>query len=300
MRIVHIIPFLWSGAGKVLTDLCVSQQGLHDVTDRDQRPFQRTLGLAHVPASACQTRCRCIAASICSIAIPRCSGKVSKSYPDFVSSYQPDVVHCHSGVPACAAAVMRESGAANFRLIGQLHSWGTGRPKWMNTMDIWGFSRSDLVIANAAAYRRILMEGGVPEGGFCRFHGEWRRKPMRSRPIYAEQRLHWFCRENGTAQRSAGTGPGFRSSAALAPESSTWNLSDQPRMPHTSREIENLFDRQHLSDCVWLGGQVRTCIEHERNWDLFVSLSSDEGQGMAILEAMAMGVPVLARNCVGS
>jgi glycosyltransferase involved in cell wall biosynthesis len=64
-----------------------------------------------------------------------------------------------------------------------------------------------------------------------------------------------------------------------------------------TREIEKLIRVQHLSDSVWLGGHVRNVYRHERNWDLFVSLSSDEGQGMAILEAMALGVPVVARNC---
>ena len=49
-----------------------------------------------------------------------------------------------------------------------------------------------------------------------------------------------------------------------------------------------------MSNSVWLGGQVRNVYRQERNWELFVSLSSDEGQGMAILEAMALGVPVLA------
>jgi glycosyltransferase involved in cell wall biosynthesis len=34
-------------------------------------------------------------------------------------------------------------------------------------------------------------------------------------------------------------------------------------------------------------------------WDLCVSLSSDEGQGLAILEAMALGVPVAARPVAG-
>jgi glycosyltransferase involved in cell wall biosynthesis len=36
-----------------------------------------------------------------------------------------------------------------------------------------------------------------------------------------------------------------------------------------------------------------------RRWDLFVSLSSDEGQGLAVLEAMALGVLVAARPVAG-
>ena len=32
MKVIHVIPFLWSGAGRVLTDLCISQSTHHDVT----------------------------------------------------------------------------------------------------------------------------------------------------------------------------------------------------------------------------------------------------------------------------
>jgi hypothetical protein len=55
-----------------------------------------------------------------------------------VSQFEPDVVHCHSGVAACAASAVRDTREEGFRLIGQLHSWGTDRPEWMNTMDIAG------------------------------------------------------------------------------------------------------------------------------------------------------------------
>jgi len=36
-----------------------------------------------------------------------------------------------------------------------------------------------------------------------------------------------------------------------------------------------------------------------RRWAAYVSLSSDEGQGLAVLEAMAAGVPVVALAVAG-
>jgi glycosyltransferase involved in cell wall biosynthesis len=174
-----------------------------------------------------------------------------------VSKFQPDVVHCHSGVAACAASAVRDTNEDGFRLIGQLHSWGTDRPEWMNTMDISGFIRSDLVIANAAAYRRILIKGGVA------------RDKIVSIP--------W----------------------GVAPEA-------MMKLPNLDRRksgrigfVGRVERRKGQLELVRAFDHVRHIYRRERNWDLFVSLSSDEGQGMAILEAMAIGVPVLARNCAG-
>jgi glycosyltransferase involved in cell wall biosynthesis len=54
-----------------------------------------------------------------------------------------------------------------------------------------------------------------------------------------------------------------------------------------------------LSDRVKLRGRVSNPYSKVANWDLFTSLSSDEGQGLAILEAMALGIPVLCRSVAG-
>ena len=50
---------------------------------------------------------------------------------------------------------------------------------------------------------------------------------------------------------------------------------------------------------VRLPGEVRDPAVWMRRWDAFVSLSADEGQGLAVLEAMALGVPVIARPVAG-
>ena len=54
-----------------------------------------------------------------------------------------------------------------------------------------------------------------------------------------------------------------------------------------------------LRDRVQVTGQVRSVWPHLQAMDAFVSLSTDEGQGLAVLEAMGAGVPVLARPAAG-
>jgi len=298
MKVIHVIPFLWSGAGKVLTDLCISQSARHDVTivtsgtskGLSNWPFYRRRlsdnGVAHRRIDFFDRDSAVYWKSVNQLA-------------ECISEIRPDVVHCHSGVPACAAATVRDANPGSFRLISQLHSWGDGRPEWMNTMDLWGFNRSDLIIANAASYRRILIDAGVEKSRIVSL--PWGVAPEALESVPSIRR------------RSGRIGFVGR----IEPRKGQLDLVQafdllQRKRPHLRlellgptadnayvREIEKLIQSQRLSDSVWLGGQVRNVYQHERNWDLFVSLSSDEGQGMAILEAMALGVPVLARNCPG-
>lgn len=53
--------------------------------------------------------------------------------------------------------------------------------------------------------------------------------------------------------------------------------------------------RSRLEDAVTFAGRVKDVASQIRHWDLFVSLTSGEAQERAVLEAMALGVPVVAR-----
>ena len=57
--------------------------------------------------------------------------------------------------------------------------------------------------------------------------------------------------------------------------------------------------RRGVDRAVRLTGQVRNVVSYLSRWSAFVSLSQDEGQGLAVLEAMAVGVPVVARPVAG-
>ena len=298
MRVLHVIPFLWSGAGKVLTDLCVSQSAHHDVTivtsgtskGMSNWPFYRRRlsnnGITHRRIDFFDRD-------------PAVYWKSVNQLAQLISEIQPDVVHCHSGVPACAAATVRDANPGSFRLISQLHSWGDGRPEWMNTMDLWGFNRSDLIIANAASYRRILIKAGVDKNRIVSL--PWGVAPEALEVAPATRRASGRIGFVGRIEPRKGQLDlvhAFDRLRRKRPNARLELLGPSADVAYT-REIEKLIRTQRMSNCVWLGGQVRNVYRHERNWDLFVSMSSDEGQGMAILEAMALGVPVLARNCAG-
>jgi glycosyltransferase involved in cell wall biosynthesis len=66
-----------------------------------------------------------------------------------------------------------------------------------------------------------------------------------------------------------------------------------------AQEVTSTIARLGLDRAVRLTGEVRDARVWMRRWDLFASLSSDEGQGLAVLEAMAIGVPVVARPVSG-
>jgi len=298
MRVLHVIPFLWSGAGKVLTDLCVSQSAHHDVTivtsgtskGMSNWPFYRRRlsnnGITHRRIDFFDRD-------------PAVYWKSVNQLAQLISEIQPDVVHCHSGVPACAAATVRDANPGSFRLISQLHSWGDGRPEWMNTMDLWGFNRSDLIIANAASYRRILIKAGVDKNRIVSL--PWGVAPEALEVAPATRRASGRIGFVGRIEPRKGQLDlvhAFDRLRRKRPNARLELLGPSADVAYT-REIEKLIRTQRMSNCVWLGGQVRNVYRHERKWDLFVSMSSDEGQGMAILEAMALGVPVLARNCAG-
>ena len=299
MKIIHIIPFLWSGAGKVLTDLCISQQARHDVMIVTSG---RSKGLVDWPMYRRKLAEHGVSHQHIDF-FDRDSAVFWKSVQELselVSKFQPDVVHCHSGVAACAASAVRDTNEDAFRLIGQLHSWGTDRPEWMNTMDISGFIRSDLVIANAAAYRRILVKGGVPREKIVSIPWGVAPEAMMKLPNL-DRRKSGRIGFVGRVERRKGQLELVRAFDQVRQARPEVKLELAGPVADTSyaREIEEEIRDRQLSDSVWLGGPVRDVYRRERNWDLFVSLSSDEGQGMAILEAMAIGVPVLARNCAG-
>ncbi len=311
--VLHVIPFLWSGAGAVVTRLCEEQRRHGPVTIV-------TTGRAGDLTDWPSYRARLRRAGVVHRTINffhRSDGQFWSSVialEGLIRDMQPAVIHAHAGVPACGVAVARAAARGKIRVIGQMYSWGPDRPEWMNHQDTWGLGQADKVVCSAHAYRSILTQYGVPPRKLV--YLPW-GLPLETLPYRGEAASLHHAPSIRSKRSPDVDGPAIGFVGRIEPRKSQVELVEalahvKRRLPGARLELigpvaddayastlRAAIDRLGLSASVTMAGEVRDVASHLRAWDLFVSLSSDEGQGLAVLEAMAVGVPVLARPVAG-
>ena len=298
LRVLHAAPYLWSGAGRVITDLLESQHQQHTVALitsprcgelRNWPAYERRIGARRIRHERIDLFHRDAATFWPAVSAMQAA----------IDSFRPDVIHTHAGTPTAIASLARRSSSrSSAPIVAHFYSWGLGRPEWMNAMDLCAFSRADRVVCSANAYRDILLNGGIATRrlrmipwGLPReaFDGSPTRQ---SGPIIGtlgriEQRKGQLDLVRAFAQLRRGN-PAARLEL-VGP------VADEAY----AEEIRQSVAAMQLLDAVTLTGHVANPQRHVGRWSAYVSLSSDEGQGLAVLEAMAAGVPVVGLMVAG-
>jgi glycosyltransferase involved in cell wall biosynthesis len=298
--ILHVAPFLWSGAGRVIARLCADQRRRRDVVLvttgasaglRDWPSYRRALAAAGVVHHRIDVFHR----------DPARFWQGAERLARLVGALRPGVIHAHAGVPTAAAAVAREQNGSRARLIAQMYSWGPGRPPWMDAQDGWAFRQADRVVCSAHAYVDVLARHGVP--GARMTYLPWgldlAALPFRGPPEPPK---------DGPVVGFVGRVEPRKGQVALVEAFAAFRR----RFPGARLELVGpvadeayagrltaTITRLRLGGQVRVAGQVRDVRPYVRRWSVFVSMSADEGQGLAVLEAMALGVPVVARRVAG-
>ena len=297
-RILHVIPTLWSGAGDVLTHLCERQSERDDVMVvssalrgvlADWPAYRRRLRAAGVRHAAVDTFARA----------PEVFWRSVERLGVLAGTWKPDVVHTHAGVPTLAWALARRSGDA--RHVAHMYSWGAGRPGWMNDMDLAGFRQADRVVCSARRYERLLLDGGVDKGRLV--YVPWGVRVDRIDAAIAARRPSSGARIGfiGRVEPRKGQLDLIAAFAAVRRRVPAATLAfvgpdaDGDYAARCRSEVARLGLDAHVT---W-HGHVRDVAPLLVNWQLFVSLSSDEGQGLAVQEAMAARVPVVSLAAPG-
>lgn len=298
--ILHVAPFLWSGAGRVITRLCIDQaahrpvvlvttgasEGLTDWPS--YRRALRAAGVTHHRLDVFHRDAERFWTAATRLAA-------------LVGALRPGVIHAHAGVPTALAAIARDRCHSRARLIAQMYSWGPDRPAWMNTQDAWAFGQADRVVCSAHAYRDLLAAHGVATSQMS--YLPWgldlaalpRRPPVgppTAAPVIGcvgrvEPRKNQVALVEAFAR--------LRRRLPAARLELVGPVADEAY----ARALAATIARLRLSAAVRVTGHVKDVTRFVRHWSLFASLSADEGQGLAVLEAMALGVPVAARRVAG-
>lgn len=292
-----MIPLLWSGAGAYVTRLCELQSSSRQVRivtasassgERDWPVFRSRLrhaGVEHIRVDLFRRA-------------PDVFWPAVEQLRSLIGEWRPGIVHVHSGVPACAVAIALAGSRRRPAFVAQFQNWRPGRPAWMDTMDGWGFSRSDMVIVGATASERVLRERGVD-----------RRKIRRLRlgvemPTWADHRVSvrppviGFVGRIEPRKAQIDLLLAFEQVVRQRPQMRLQLVGPDGDAAY-ARRLDQEISGRGLAGVVERTGYVRDVGPFLRRWRLFVSTSVDEGQGLAVVEAMAHGTPVVARRAPG-
>jgi glycosyltransferase involved in cell wall biosynthesis len=295
--ILHVIPYLWSGAGGVVTRLCESQRRMHRVTIVTSGAHG-----ANPDWPAYRTRLRRAGVEHHTIEFYRRSEfwPSADRLASLILKLKPSVIHAHAGVPCCAAVVARQMSGHAAPVIGKMYSWGPDRSAWMNRQDLWGFARTDRVVCSARAYWDLLVDSGVPARKLV--YLPWGlpldRLPFRDPKALGDAPAIGFVGRIEPRKGQLDLVLAFARLRRHFPQARLELVGPIADRGY-ARRVRSAIAANQLRRAVTMTGEVKDIVSQVRTWDLLVSLSSDEGQGLAVLEAMAIGVPVAARPVAG-
>lgn len=295
--VLHVIPLLWSGAGAYVTRLCELQALTRDVRivtasvssgERDWPEFRRRLRRAGVAHHRIDLFRRA----------PEVFWPAVDRLRSVLVEMRPAVVHVHAGVPATAAAMALGDLPRPPAMLAQFQNWGLGRPAWMNAMDLWGFRRADLVVVGAAASRRVMEGGGITARRIRRLRLGVEMPAAADHHLAARSPVIGFIGRIEPRKAQVDLVRMLREVRRRRPDL-TLELVGPPADASYSAELDREVRRLGLTSAVRRTGHVADVTVFLRRWRALVSASLDEGQGLAVVEAMAHGTPVVARRAPG-
>jgi glycosyltransferase involved in cell wall biosynthesis len=287
MRVLEVINSLeLAGAERLVHDLCLEFQ---------RRRVSVSVFLLRATGSPLENDLRDAAIPVFT------SGPASLRSPlhaarlaDHLRRYDYDVVHAHLFPAQLWTAAARRASGARARWFTTEHSYSTRRRRWFaRPFDAWLYGQFDAVscVSESAA------------GSFRAWLPEYRRRthaisngfdPVRfaaptdhtaeSTRILSVGRLEPVKRHDVT----------LRALAAL-PEANLWIAGDGPGRA----QLAALSERLGVAERVRFLGRRQDVETLLRQCGVFVQSSDHEGFGLAALEAMACGVPVVCSDIPG-
>jgi glycosyltransferase involved in cell wall biosynthesis len=171
----------------------------------------------------------------------------------------------------------------------------------MNRMDACGHAAADVVVCSAEAYVRTIVSLGVEERRVRRIPWGIAPASLAAGSLGRRRPRHGLIGCVGRIEPRKQQVQVVLAAARLVrimPELRVELVGPVADRVYAD-SVRDAIVGHGLERVVRLRGRVASVPSTVTRWDLLVSPSIDEGQGLAVLEAMALGVPVLARRVAG-
>lgn len=223
-----------------------------------------------------------------------------------------DVLAPQSCVPAAACLCARDMLGLKVPVILTLHSWGINRPEWMDLWDSWVLSRVDHICFVSHGYRESLIER-LP------FELSLDKTSVITPGLYIDDSYPSKEALRMELSRRYGIAP---SSLWL---STLGGVSDRKGHRELVGAFKRFLDRGYDAYLFVIGpireidyfkgiiseyrgvlgrlrfmGQMKDPYSLIKASDLFIFPSKSEGLGLALMEAMALGVPCISSSIEGT
>lgn len=216
-----------------------------------------------------------------------------------------------SCVPASACLICRDILGLRTPIVLTFHSWGTGRPKWMDLWDSWALKRLDHICFVSEGYRSAILSRLPFELDLSKTSiispGLYIKDIYPSKEVLREnfsakygipRSSLWITTLGGISERKGHLEliKAFKAFVEMGVDAYLF-LMGPVREREYFRRILEVF--KEIPDRVKFLGQMKEPYPLIKASDLFVFPSKSEGLGLALLEAMALGVPCISSNVEG-
>ena len=229
----------------------------------------------------------------------------AKRLAEIIEIERPDVVHAVMYQAIQLARMAKKSTRVPFKLVSSPRVNYRSRSWWTLLVDRWLKERDDLLIAECDASRGFLLKklgykpakvitirNGVDLAGWSVSKIDRQKKRMELRLSAGDVLVGAV----GRLDRQKGFGTLIEAMSRLKRGPLRCAiLGDGPERPR----LEALIRRHHLESSVWLLGEKDEIPSWLSAFDLYCLPSLWEGLPNALLEAMALGLPVIASGVDG-
>ncbi len=220
-----------------------------------------------------------------------------------------NLIHAHSGVPAAAAHLALDLLGLRIPVVATFYSWGIGRPEWMDIADIEAFERCNRMIVISSWYRDFLEKRGIeperieiiPPGiDPSLFETRGKRELLEKICGFGHSEMPILA-DLAVIERRKNQLAAIKALALLPPESEC-RLAFIGALKDAEyyAELVTAAQRLGVTEKVAFTGKVDDPFPLLAGADIFIFPSLSEGLGIAIMEAMALGLPVVSSAAEGA